>query len=136
MLLAMDRSIVDRTGRTEPGKSERGYGLKQPRWQLTMKNRLMGPLALTLALGSGACALNYATDRQFQSWLSWAEARCGPRYGALPLNTLEQRAQFESLSYQTYYGDLPQEVYADRLRILYPDNGLTVDCLATSVPRL
>lgn len=101
-----------------------------------MKSRLMGPLALMLALESGGCALNYATDRQFQSWLSGAETRCGPSYGALPLNTLEQRAQFENLSYQAYYGELSQEVYADRLRILYPDNGLTVDCLATSVPRL
>lgn len=91
-------------------------------------------VALTLAVG--ACALNYATDRPFQDWLSSTEARCGSNYGALPLNTPEQRAQFESLSYQTYYGELRREVYADRLRILYPDNGLTVDCLATSVPRL
>ena len=84
----------------------------------------------------GACALNYATDRPFQEWLSATEARCGSSYGALPLNTPEQRARFESMSYQTYYGELPREVYADRLKILYPDNGLTVDCLATSVPRL
>lgn len=82
-----------------------------------------------------ACTLNYAADRPFQNWLSWAEARCGPSYGALPLNTPEQRAQFESMSYQTYYGELPREVYADRLKILYPDHGLMVDCLATSVPR-
>ena len=93
-------------------------------------------LFVALALVVSACALNYATDRPFQDWLSSAEARCGSNYGALPLNTPEQRAQFESLSYQTYYGELPSEVYADRLRILYPDNGLTVDCLATSVPRL
>ncbi|MFZ1642825.1 MAG: hypothetical protein WAV07_15605 [Candidatus Contendobacter sp.] len=93
-------------------------------------------VVLALALAVGACALNYATDRQFQSWLSWAKARCEPSYGALPLNTLEQRAQFESMSYQTYYGELPREVYADRLRILYPNNGLTVDCLATSIPKL
>lgn len=93
-------------------------------------------LFVALALAVGACALNYATDRPFQDWLSSAEARCRASYGALPLNTPEQHAQFESLSYQTYYGELPREVYADRLRILYPDNGLTVDCLATSVPRL
>ena len=90
---------------------------------------------LMSAWAVGACALNYATDREFQSWLSGAEARCGPNYGALPLNTPEQRAQFESMTYQTYYGQLPQEVYADRLKILYLNNGLTVDCLATAVPR-
>ena len=83
----------------------------------------------------GACALNYATDPSFQSWLSQAEARCEPNYGALPLNTPERRAQFERMSYQAYYGELPREVYADRLQILYPDHGLTVDCLATAVPR-
>ncbi|MDG4596641.1 MAG: hypothetical protein P9F75_13310 [Candidatus Contendobacter sp.] len=91
---------------------------------------------LIVALMTDACALNYAADRPFQSWLSRAEARCGPNYGALPLNTPEQRVQFESMSYRTYYGELPREVYADRLKILYPNNGLTVDCLATSVPRL
>ncbi|MDS4030510.1 MAG: hypothetical protein RKO66_10605 [Candidatus Contendobacter sp.] len=90
---------------------------------------------LIVALMTGACALNYATDQRFQNWLSAAKARCEPSYGALPLNTLEQRAQFESMSYQTYYGELPREIYADRLKILYPDSGLTVDCLATSVPR-
>jgi hypothetical protein len=100
-----------------------------------MKQRWAG-LFGALALSVGACALNYATDRPFQDWLSSAEARCGSNYGALPLNTPEQRAQFESLSYQTYYGELPREVYADRLTILYPNHGLTVDCLATSVPRL
>jgi len=100
---------------------------------MTMRWRIA---VLMSALAVGACALNYATDRQFQSWLSWAEGRCGPSYGALPLKMPEQRAQFESLSYQTYYGELPREVYADRLRILYPNNGLTVDCLATAVPRL
>lgn len=84
----------------------------------------------------GACALNYATDRPFQSGLSQEETRCGHSYGALPLNTPEQRAQFERISYQTYYGELPREVYADQLRILYPNHGLTVDCLATAVPRL
>lgn len=93
-------------------------------------------LLVALAMMVGACALNYATDRRFQDWLSSAEARCGPSYGALPLNTLEQRAQFESMSYQAYYGELPREVYADRLRILYPNHGLTVDCVATSIPRL
>lgn len=91
---------------------------------------------LISALTAGACALNYATDQPFQNWLSAAKARCEPSYGALPLNTPEQRARFESMSYQTYYGELPREVYADRLKILYPDNGLTVDCLATSVPRM
>jgi hypothetical protein len=100
---------------------------------MTMRWRIA---VLMSALAVGACALNYATDRPFQSWLSSAESRCGPSYGALPLNTPEQRAQFESLSYQTYYGELPREVYADRLRILYPNHRLTVDCLATSVPRL
>mgnify|MGYP000965551424 FL=1 len=90
---------------------------------------------LMSAWAVGACVLNYATDREFQSWLSGAEARCEPNYGALPLNTPEQRAQFESMTYQTYYGQLPQEVYADRLKILYLNNGLTVDCLATAVPR-
>ena len=35
------------------------------------------------------------------------------------------------MSYQTYYGELPREVYADRLRILYPNHGLMVDCLVT-----
>ena len=99
-----------------------------------MKHRLAG-LFVALVWALGACALNYATDRPFQSWLSSAESRCGPSYGALPLNTPEQRAQFESLSYQTYYGELPREVYADRLKILYPNYGLMVDCLATSVPR-
>lgn len=90
---------------------------------------------LVLALTGGACALGYASDPQFQIWLSQAEERCVPRYGALPFGTPERRAQFEKLSYQTYYKDLPKEVYADRLRILYPDNGLTVDCLATTFPR-
>lgn len=101
-----------------------------------MKRRWAWLFVAPLATMVRACALNYATDRPFQEWLSATEARCGSNYGALPLNTLERRAQFESLSYQTYYGEMPREVYADRLRILYPDNGLTVDCLATSVPRL
>lgn len=100
-----------------------------------MKHRLTG-LLVAPALAVGGCALSYATDRPFQEWLSATEARCGSSYGALPLNTPEQRARFESMSYQTYYGELPREVYADRLKILYPDNGLTADCLATSVPRL
>jgi len=100
-----------------------------------MQHRWAG-LFVALVWAVGACALNYATDRPFQDWLSSAETRCGSNYGALPLNTPEQRAQFESLSYQTYYGELPREVYADRLTILYPNHGLTVDCLATSVPRL
>ncbi|MBK8535444.1 MAG: hypothetical protein IPL59_10120 [Candidatus Competibacteraceae bacterium] len=85
-------------------------------------------------LASGACTPNYATDRQFLEWLSWAENRCESRYGALP-DGVEQRTRFESLSYQTYYGNVPREVYADRSKILYPDNGLTVDCLATSFPK-
>ena len=88
-----------------------------------------------MALATSACALNYATDRQFQDWLSWAENRCESSYGALP-DDLERRAQFESLRYQTYYGDAPREVYADRSKILYPNNGLTVDCLATAFPKL
>lgn len=98
-----------------------------------MKRRRL--VTLVLALGGGGCALGYATDPQFQNWLSQAEGRCVPRYGALPFGTPERRAQFEKLSYQTYYRDLPREAYADRLRILYPDNGLTVDCLATAFPR-
>lgn len=92
-------------------------------------------LAWPLALGCAACALGYASDPRFQSWLSQAEARCVPRYGALPFGTAERRAQFEKLSYQAYYRDLPREVYADRLKIIYPDNGLTVDCLATAFPK-
>ncbi|RUQ36734.1 MAG: hypothetical protein EKK71_07415 [Candidatus Competibacteraceae bacterium] len=92
-------------------------------------------LAGVLALTGAACALGYANDPQFQNWLAQAEARCTPRYGALPIRTPEQRAQFEQLSYQTYYDNLPREVYADRLRILYPDNGMTVGCLATAFPK-
>ena len=92
-------------------------------------------LCMAVTLAVSACALNYATDRPFQDWLSAAEARCDSNYGALPLNTLERRTHFESLSYQAYYGELPREAYADRLKILYPDHGLTVDCLATSIPR-
>jgi hypothetical protein len=90
---------------------------------------------LALALASGACALGYARDPQFQNWLSQAEERCVTRYGALPFGTPERRAEFEKLSYQAYYKDLPKEIYADRLKISYPDNGLTVDCLATTFPR-
>ncbi len=100
-----------------------------------MQHRWAG-LFVAPAMLLGACALNDATDQPFQGWLSQEETRCGYSYGALPLNTPEQHAQFESLSYQTYYSELPREVYADRLRILYPNHGLTVDCLATAVPRL
>lgn len=93
------------------------------------------PWLLTLALACGACALHDTTDPQFQNWLSQTEALCVPRYGALPLNTPEQRAQFEELSYQAYYRNLPQEVYADRLKILYPNNRLTANCYATAFPQ-
>lgn len=92
-------------------------------------------VALAITLAGGGCALSDKTDPRFQNWLAQAEARCAPRYGALPFGTPEARAQFEDLSYQTYYGDLPLEVYADRLRVLYPENRLTVDCLATAVPK-
>ena len=97
-----------------------------------MKLQTAGLLA-TLA-GSG-CAIGYANDPQFQNWLSQAEARCIPRYGALPFGTPQDRAQFETMSYQAYYRDLPKEIYADRLKIIYPDRGLAVDCLATALPR-
>ncbi len=45
-----------------------------------MKLQMAGLLA---ALVGGGCALGYANDPQFQNWLSQAEARCVPRYGAL-----------------------------------------------------
>lgn len=91
---------------------------------------------LVSALACGACAsMNDTTDPKFQRWLSQAEASCTSRYGALSFDIPGQRAEFEKLSYQTYYHDLPQEVYADRLRILYPNNRLTVDCLANSFPQ-
>jgi len=98
-----------------------------------LKNRLAG-LGIMLLIGSG-CALTYQTDPQFQNWLSQAEARCIPRYGALPLQTDAQRNQFLNMTYRAYYHDLPREVYADRLKILYPSSGLTVDCLASAMPR-
>ncbi|MBZ4193978.1 MAG: hypothetical protein LAE24_06685 [Candidatus Contendobacter sp.] len=97
-----------------------------------MKFQTAGLLA---ALASGGCALGFANDPQFQNWLSQAEAYCGPRYGALPFATPQDRAQFENMSYQAYYHDLPKEIYADRLKILYSDRGLAVDCLATALPR-
>ena len=97
--------------------------------------KFRGVWMTALALAAGACALGYANDPQFQNWLSQAEGRCVPRYGALPFGTPERRAQFEKLSYQAYYNDLPREAYADRLEILYPDHGLTVGCLATAFPR-
>lgn len=49
-------------------------------------------LAGVLALTGAACALGYANDPQFQNWLAQAEARCTPRYGALPIRTPEQRS--------------------------------------------
>ena len=107
-------------------------------WRLPVpaaKMKCRTPWLLMTILACGACALNDTTDPRFQDWLSQTEALCVPRYGALPFNTPEQRAQFEELSYQTYYRDLPREVYADRLRILYPDNRLTVNCFATAFPR-
>ncbi len=100
-----------------------------------MKPRQVRWTALAVALAMGGCALGYANDPRFQNWLAQAEAFCTPRYGALPLDTAEQRAQFEQLSYQTFYKNLPREVYADRLHILYPDHGLMVGCLATAFPQ-
>ncbi|MCC7221290.1 MAG: hypothetical protein IT490_11260 [Candidatus Contendobacter sp.] len=97
-----------------------------------MKFQMAGLLVM---LTGGGCAIGYDDDPQFQNWLSQAEARCGPRYGALPFETPQARVQFERLSYQAYYHDLPKEIYADRLKIIYPDRGLAVDCLATALPR-
>lgn len=96
------------------------------------KKRLAGIGVLVLA--SGGCALTYRTDPQFQNWLNQAEARCIPRYGVLPIQTDEQRNLFLNMTYRAYYHDLPREAYADRLKILYPRNGLTVDCLASAMP--
>ena len=97
-----------------------------------MKLQMAGLLA---ALVGSGCALGYANDPQFQNWLSQAEAHCVPRYGALPFATPQDRAQFENMSYQAYYHVLPKEIYADRLKIIYSDRGLTVDCLASAFPR-
>lgn len=98
-----------------------------------LKKRLAGIGILLLA--GGGCALTYRTDPQFQSWLNQAESRCIPRYSALPIQTDEQRNQFLSMTYQAYHRNLPREAYADRLKILYPSNGLTVDCLASAMPQ-
>lgn len=98
-----------------------------------MKLQIAG---LLLAAGAvSGCALGYANDPSFQNWLSQAEARCNPRYGVLPFATAQDRAQFEKMSYQAYYHDLPKEIYADQLKIIYPDRGLTIDCLASAFPR-
>ena len=94
-----------------------------------------GLLVMLAVLAGSGCALGDANDPSFQNWLSQAEARCDPRYGALPFATPQDRLQFEKMSYQTYYHDLPKEIYADRLKIIYPDRGLVVDCLATALPR-
>lgn len=90
---------------------------------------------LALSLWASGCAMGYQTDRRFQSWLSQTEERCASLYGTLPFDGPEAHARFENLSYQTYYGDLPSQVYADRLKILYPNHRLTVDCLATAFPK-
>ena len=96
-----------------------------------------GRVALGLAglgLVLGGCTTTGMSDPVFSQWLAQAEAYCVPLYGALPLATAEQRTQFEALSYQTYYRNVLVEVYADRLQILYPDNRLTIDCLANAFP--
>jgi hypothetical protein len=101
--------------------------------QIYMKGR--NAALLTLFLWVSGCAMGYQTDSRFQNWLSQAEEHCTSRYGALPFDGSEARTQFENLSYQTYYNDLPLEVYADRLKILYPGHRLTVNCLASMFPR-
>ena len=93
---------------------------------------VMGLAGLGLLLGG--CTTTGMSDPVFSQWLAQAEARCESLYGALPLATTEQRSQFEALSYQTYYRNVLVEVYADRLQILYPDNRLTIDCLANAFP--
>ncbi len=93
---------------------------------------VMGLAGLGLVLGG--CTTTGMSDPAFSQWLAQAEARCVPLYGALPFTTPEQRSQFEALSYQTYYRNVLVEVYADRMRILYPNNRLTIDCLANAFP--
>lgn len=99
-----------------------------------MLKRRLAWMGVMLLAGSG-CALTYHADPQFQNWLSQAEDRCIPRYGALPIQTDEQRNQFLNLSYQVYYDNLPKEAYANQLQMLYSNSGLTVNCLANAIPR-
>lgn len=98
-----------------------------------MKRRKLA--LLTLLLWVSGCAVGYQTDPRFRSWLSQTEERCVSLYGALPFDGSKARAEFEELSYQTYYNHLPSQVYADRLKILYPNHWLAVDCLATAFPK-
>jgi len=98
-----------------------------------MKRRKVTLLALSIS--ASGCTMGYQADSRFQSWLSQTEERCAALYGTLPFDGSAARAQFENLSYQTYYNDIPSQVYVDRLNILYPNHRLTINCLATAFPK-
>jgi hypothetical protein len=92
-------------------------------------------LITTLCLAASACTPRYRQDSQFQDWFLSAQTNCNLRYGALPIGSKAENAQFMALTHRAYRGEISKEAFASQMQSLYPDNGPGIGCLANSFPR-